>query len=73
MPTNRSDRPRRDAMPRRRRGSLGTSPISRRPAPFGSSNSSVGPEWKSERWKLQVEAEARTRLKKRIRDLGSER
>jgi hypothetical protein len=31
------------------------------------------PEWKTARWKLQVEAEARSRLKRHIRDLGSER
>jgi hypothetical protein len=32
-----------------------------------------GPEWKTERWKLQVEAEARNRLKNSIRDVGNER
>lgn len=32
-----------------------------------------GPEWKTERWKLQVEAEARNRLKNSIRDVGTER
>lgn len=31
------------------------------------------PEWATERWKLQVEAEARNRLKKIIRDFGSKR
>jgi hypothetical protein len=31
------------------------------------------PEWTTERWKLQVEAEARGRLKKIIRDAGSKR
>jgi hypothetical protein len=39
----------------------------------GSAAGPRGPEWKSERWKLQVEAEARSRLKKSIRDVGSER
>jgi hypothetical protein len=29
------------------------------------------PEWATERWKVQVEAEARSRLKRLIRDLGS--
>lgn len=32
-----------------------------------------GPEWKSERWKREVEAEAGRRLKRRIRDIGSRR
>jgi hypothetical protein len=32
-----------------------------------------GPEWKSERWKREVEAEARRRLKKQIREIGSKR
>lgn len=31
-----------------------------------------GPEWTTQRWRLQVEAEARNRLKKTIRGLGSE-
>jgi hypothetical protein len=31
------------------------------------------PEWTTARWKLQVEAEARNRLKKSIRNIGSER
>jgi hypothetical protein len=31
------------------------------------------PEWATERWKLQVEAEARSRLKRLIRNVGSER
>ena len=35
--------------------------------------STGGPEWKSERWKREVEAEARTRLKKHIREIGSKR
>lgn len=33
---------------------------------------SGGPEWATERWKLEVEAEARGRLKKNIRDIGSQ-
>lgn len=43
--------------------------------PAHSSGSAVrpsGPEWTTQRWKLQVEAEARGRLKKRLRDIGSE-
>lgn len=74
MPNPRSrPMPRRGATPNDRRGSPASSPTSRTPAPFDSSASSRGPEWKSERWKLQVEAEARSRLKRNIRDLGSER
>jgi hypothetical protein len=40
---------------------------------FASDTSSDRPEWTSERWKLQVEAEARSRLKKNIRHVGSAR
>jgi hypothetical protein len=32
-----------------------------------------GPEWTTHRWGLQVEAEARRRLKKTIRGIGAER
>lgn len=45
----------------------------RRPAQSSSTTTPHGPEWKSERWKLQVEAEARSRLKKIIRAVGSQR
>jgi hypothetical protein len=38
----------------------------------GSSTGADRPEWATERWKVQVEAEARSRLKRRIRDLGSD-
>jgi hypothetical protein len=31
------------------------------------------PEWATERWKHQVEAEARHRLKHEVRDVGAER
>jgi hypothetical protein len=31
------------------------------------------PEWTTQRWRLQVEAEARSRLKKTIRGLGAGR
>lgn len=65
--------PRADVTPNGRRRSLDSSRTSRRPAPFDSSASTGGPEWKSQRWKLQVEAEARSRLKRIIRHLGSER
>jgi|GraSoiStandDraft_45_1057281.scaffolds.fasta_scaffold1951030_2 hypothetical protein len=43
------------------------------PAQSGVATAPRGPEWKSERWKLQVEAEARSRLKRSIRKVGSER
>lgn len=52
--------------------SAGWRPVGRPPAASGSIPA-PGPEWKSERWKLQVEAEARSRLKKSIRKVGSER
>lgn len=65
--------PRGRATPNGRRDPLDSSRTSRTPAPFDSSASSGGPEWKSQRWKLQVEAEARSRLKRIIRHLGSER
>lgn len=65
--------PRGDVTPNGRRGSLDSSRTSRRPAPFDSSASTGGPEWKSQRWKLQVEAEARSRLKRMIRHLGDQR
>lgn len=51
-----------------------SSPVRRRSsARSGFAMGPGGPEWKSQRWKLQVEAEARSRLKKRIRNLASER
>ena len=45
----------------------------RRRAQSDSTPAPRGPGWKTERWKLQVEAEARSRLKKAIRKVGSER
>jgi hypothetical protein len=60
--------------PRHDQASPDSSPVRRRrSARSGFAVGPGGPEWKSQRWKLQVEAEARSRLKKRIRDLGSER
>ena len=47
--------------------------VMRRKARSGLTTSPGGPEWKSERWKREVEAEARTRLKKHIREIGSKR
>lgn len=43
------------------------------PAQSGSVTASRESEWKTERWKVLVEAEARNRLKKSIRQVGSER
>lgn len=53
--------------------SVDSGPAGRRPAQSGSTPVPRGPEWKTQRWKLQVEAEARSRLKKSIRKVGSER
>ena len=62
-----------DVRANRRQDSVDYSPANRRAVQSGSTASSCGPEWKSERWKLQVQAEARRRLKDHIRDLGSKR
>ena len=43
------------------------------PAESGATASSSRPEWTTERWKLQVEAEARRRLKKHMHGAGAER
>ena len=66
-------RPRGDVKANRRRDSVDYSPANSRAVQTGSTASSCGPEWKSERWKLQVQAEARRRLKDHIRDLASKR
>ena len=42
-------------------------------AESGATASSSRPEWTTERWKLQVEAEARRRLKKHMHGAGAER
>ena len=52
---------------------VGSPPQSHRTAQPGSPTSRGGPEWTTERWKLQVEAEARGRLKKNIRGVGADR
>jgi hypothetical protein len=62
--------PSEDATINRRRAS-DSSPTSRRTDSIGSSTGAGGPEWTTHRWKLQVEAEARNRLKKSIRDVGT--
>lgn len=54
-------------------GSVSSGQASRRRTRSSSTADPRGPEWKSERWKLRVEAEARSRLKKSIRSVGSER
>lgn len=53
-------------------------PVERSPARRATTQSAPAgsprrPEWTTHRWKLQVEAEARSRLKQNIRGLGSER
>jgi hypothetical protein len=53
--------------------SVDSGPAGPRPAEAGSTPAPRGPEWKTQRWKLQVEAEARSRLKKIIRKVGSDR
>ena len=47
--------------------------MDRTAAKSGSAGAPNRPEWTTERWKLQVEAEARSRLKRIIRDLGAKR
>jgi hypothetical protein len=44
-----------------------------RPTQSASAERPRRPEWTTQRWRLQVEAEARSRLKKTIRGLGVER
>jgi hypothetical protein len=74
MPKSRSTRmPREGATVSGRRASLDSLPTSRGTVPTAPSTGASGPEWTTAHWKLQVEAEARNRLKKSIRNLGSER
>jgi hypothetical protein len=47
--------------------------VGRGPAQTDLATAPHKPEWKTERWMLRVEAEARSRLKKSIRQVGSER
>jgi hypothetical protein len=74
MPTSR-----RRAIPRAADNSTGrralpnSSATAGRPAESGPVAGPKRPEWTTERWKLQVEAEARGRLKKIIRNAGSKR
>ena len=65
--------PSRDLRISGRPGSVDRPDALRRKVRSASTMSPRGPEWKSERWKREVEAEARTRLKKRIREIGSNR
>jgi hypothetical protein len=60
---------------RRNRDSRSVEPgqAGRGPSQSGSATAPREPEWKTEQWKLHVEAEARSRLKKSIRQVGSER
>jgi hypothetical protein len=74
MPRSRSKpKPQEGPTPDGRRQSLTSSPPLRRTTPLGPRATAGGPEWTTERWKLQVEAEARSRLKKIIRDVGTDR
>ena len=50
-----------------------SSQASRGTAESGATATSSGPEWTTERWKLQVEAEARRRLKTHMQGAGAER
>jgi hypothetical protein len=50
-----------------------SSQTSRGTAESGAMASSSRPEWTTQRWKLQVEAEARRRLKKDMQGVGAER
>ena len=56
-----------------RPGSMVSSRASRGTAESGATASPSRPEWMTQRWKLQVEAEARRRLKKHIQSAGVER
>jgi hypothetical protein len=50
-----------------------SSQASRGTAKSGATASRSRPEWTTERWKLQVEAEARRRLKKHMQGVGTDR
>jgi hypothetical protein len=56
-----------------RLGPIEASHASRGTAESGATASSSRPEWTTQRWKLQVEAEARRRLKKHMHGVGAER
>lgn len=56
-----------------RPGPIESSQASRETAKSGATATPGTPEWTTERWKLQVEAEARQRLKQNIRGVGGER
>jgi hypothetical protein len=74
MPTPRSTRTHRaDVNPNAGHISPAANPMDRTPAKSGPAGGPNRPEWTTERWKLQVEAEARSRLKRVIRDLGAKR
>ena len=67
MPTSRSRAmPREGVKPNRGQTSLEAPPTRRMATQSGSALTHRGPEWKTERRKLQVEAEARSLLKKSI-------
>jgi hypothetical protein len=56
-----------------RTDATGLSQASRDTADSGARSSSGSPEWATERWKLEVEAEARSRLKKHLQGAGAKR
>jgi hypothetical protein len=60
------------AQPSPGRGLLESTRVSSGTAPSDSRPDSDRPEWATERWKLQVEAEARGRLKRLIRGVRSD-
>jgi len=63
--------PREADNPARGRALLTPSATAGTPAQSGSAAGPNRPEWTTERWKLQVEAEARGKLKKIIRNAGA--
>jgi hypothetical protein len=65
--------PTRGPKTRERPGPIESSQASRMTAESGATTSSSRPEWTTQRWKLQVEAEARRRLKKHMQGLSAER
>ena len=57
----------------RRRPATAAPAPTERPGRSRAEHESKALEWESERWKRQVEAEARHRLKRNVRDIGARR
>lgn len=72
MPASRTV-PRETVKTSRRPGLTESSPARRRAAEASSTASPASPEWMTERWKLEVQAEARRRLKKSIQGVAGGR